>query len=121
MMNQRMWDNRSPGQGPGNHPTDPGSPRPGDDRPPPSEEGEAVFRRFVDMIGGFGMARMGPGGPMPGGSPMGERDQFPGFGGENIRRTTFTSPNGLHTTSVTITSGPIHFGTGRTNRDEFPP
>lgn len=119
MMNQRLWDARSPGQGPSNRSGDPGSPLPGGDRPPPSEEGEAVFRRFVDMIGNFGMDRMGPGSPMPGGRPMGERDQFPGFGGENIRRTTFTSPNGLHTTSVTITSGPIHFG-GRTNRDEFP-
>ena len=121
MMNQRMRDGRSPGHASGLSPSDSGPSQPGSDRQPPSEEGEAVFRRFVDMIGGFGMNRMGAGSPMPGGGHMGDRDPFGPVFGENIRRTTFTSPNGMHTTSVTITSGPIHFATrGGRNRDEFP-
>lgn len=114
MLNQRTWDSRPPENEGSASPFDRGFQRPGDDRPPETEEGEAVFRRFVDMIGGFGMNRMAPGSPMP----QGENHQ-PRFG-ENVRRTTFTSPNGMHTTSVTITSGPIHFVPPRTNHDEFP-
>lgn len=114
MMNQRTWDSGPPERGTGTAPFDRGFQRPDDDRPPETEEGEAVFRRFVDMIGGFGMNRMSPGSPMPQREP-----HHPGFG-DNVRRTTFTSPNGMHTTSVTITSGPIHFGPARTNHNEFP-
>lgn len=133
MMGQRTWDSRPPEHDAGTHtfdrgtgtapfnrgtgafPSDRDFQRPGDDRPPETEEGEAVFRRFVDMIGGFGMNRMSPGSPMP----QRETNHHPGFG-DNVRRTTFTSPNGMHTTSVTITSGPIHFGPPRTNHNEFP-
>ena len=118
-MNQRMWDSRSPGHEENAHPFDRGFPRPGGDRGPPGEEGEAVFRRFVDMIGGFGTPGMDPGSSGPG-SPRPDRDPFPPGLGGNVRRTTFTTPNGMHTTSVTITSGPIHFGMPRANRGGFP-
>jgi len=71
-----------------------------------AESEAATLRRFLDMAGSFGVGRILPG------MQTQNRETFTLDGG-SVRRTTFTSGNGRHTTSVTITSGPIRLGPRR--------
>lgn len=97
-------------------PSSPGDPNQRSRNAPIDGPDDPVLRRFLDLLG-TGAPRMLPTMPTQN-SRNGET--FSPLGGGGIRRTTFTSVDGTHTTSWTISSGPM-FGNRRPGDDETPP